>query len=74
MFDASRRLILRARFLLIPPALCLLTACSERMAYDTLFQMRYQQCLQESLHPATDCPDLPGYEQYQRDYGRRPRK
>jgi hypothetical protein len=69
--DIFSFLPLKPRFLFMIPALFLLTACSERTAYEALFQMRYQQCLQESFHPATDCPDSPGYDEYQREYQRR---
>ncbi|NCO51495.1 MAG: hypothetical protein GW875_05305 [Deltaproteobacteria bacterium] len=61
---------LYCRWLLIALVLCSLTACSERTAFESLYQMRYQQCLKESLHPATDCPDSPGYDEYQREYQR----
>lgn len=51
--------------------LILCSGCSQPTAFESLYQMRYQQCLKESQHPQIDCPDSPRYDEYQREYQRR---
>ena len=45
----------------------LLNACSQRMGYEMMRQMEYQECIKTSRYPAEECQNTPGFDEYQQE-------
>ena len=45
----------------------LLNACSQRMGYEMMRQVEYQECIKISRYPAEECRKTPDFDEYQQE-------